>query len=84
MWLFRSGEDDLPPILLYHYTETRAKFQAASFLKSFSGYQGYNNLSDIKCCSCWAYFADAIPKGKEYDYSLPTVQGVQFCPKLFD
>lgn len=22
MWLFRSGEDGLPPIVLYHYTET--------------------------------------------------------------
>ncbi len=27
------------------------------------------------------YFTDAIPKGKEYDYSLPAVQGVQFIPK---
>lgn len=86
MWLFRSGEDGLPPILLYHYTETRAKFHAASFLHGFrgyletDGYQGYNNLPDIKRCSCWAhvrrYFTDAIPKGKEYDYSLPSVQGV--------
>ena len=94
MWLFRSGEDGLPPILLYHYTETRAKFHAASFLQGFrgyletDGYQGYNNLPDIKRCSCWAhvrrYFTDAIPKGKEYDYSLPAVQGVQFCSKLFD
>ena len=33
MWLFRSGEDGLPPILLYHYTETMAKFHAASFLQ---------------------------------------------------
>jgi transposase len=24
MWLFRSGEDGLPPIILYRYTETRA------------------------------------------------------------
>lgn len=54
MWLFRSGEDDLPPIVLYHYTETRAKYNAESFLNGFSGYletdgyQGYNNLSDIK------------------------------------
>lgn len=94
MWLFRSGEDGLPPILLYHYTETRAKFHAASFLQGLSGYletdgyQGYNNLPDIKHCSCWAhvrrYFTDTIPKGKEYDYSLPAVQGVQFCSKLFD
>ena len=88
MWLFRSGEDGLPPILLYHYTEARAKFHAASFLQGFSGYletdgyQGYNNLPDIKRCSCWAhvrrYFTDAIPKGKEYDYSLPAEQRKQF------
>ena len=74
------GEDGLPPILLYHYTETRAKFHAASFLHGFhgyletDGYQGYNNLPDIKRCSCWAhvrrYFTDAIPKGKEYDYTF--------------
>ena len=90
---FRSGEDGLPPTRSI-ITETRAKFHAASFLNGFrgyletDGYQGYNNLPDIKRCSCWAhvrrYFTDAIPKGKEYDYSLPAVQGVQFCSKLFD
>lgn len=32
MWLFRSGEDGLPPIVLYRYTETRAKFNATEFL----------------------------------------------------
>ena len=25
-----------------------------------------------------------MPKGKEYDYSIPAVQGVQFCSKLFE
>lgn len=38
--------------------------------------------------SCWAhtrrYFIDAVPKGKQYDYSNPAVQGVQFCSKLFE
>ena len=95
MWLFRSGEDGLPPIILYHYTETRAKYNAVSFLDGFSngyletdGYQGYNNLPGIKRCSCWShtrrYFIEAVPKGKEYDYSNPAVQGVQFCSRLFD
>lgn len=95
MWLFRSGEDGLPQIILYHYTETRAKYNAVSFLDGFSdgyletdGYQGYNNLPGIKRCSCWShtrrYFIEAVPKGKEYDYSNPAVQGVQFCSKLFD
>ena len=94
MWLFRSGEDDLSPVLLYHYTETRAKYNAESFLNGFTGYletdgyQGYNNLPGIKRCSCWShtrrYFIDAVPKGKENDYSNPAVQGVQFCSKLFE
>jgi transposase len=94
MWLFRSGEDGLPPIILYNYTETRAKANALSFLKGFSGYletdgyQGYNNLPNVKRCCCWAhvrrYFVDAIPKGKELDIEEPAVQGTQFCDKLFD
>ena len=61
MWLFRSGEDGLPDIVLYKYTETRAKFHAAEFLKGFRGYletdcyQGYNNLPDIRRCGCFAH-----------------------------
>lgn len=94
MWLFRSGEDGLPPIILYRYTETRAKFHAKEFLQGFTGYletdcyQGYNNLSGVKRCCCWAhlrrYFVDAIPKGKELDYSNPASQAVQYCNRLFE
>lgn len=60
MWLFRSGEDGLPPIVLYYYNETRARYNAVDFLDGFSdgyletdGYQGYNNLPGIRRCSCW-------------------------------
>lgn len=94
MWLFRTGEDGLPPIIIYRYTETRAKYNAEEFLRGFTGYletdgyQGYNNLPNIRRCCCWAhvrrYFIDAVPKGHEYDYSNPAVQGVQFCNRLFD
>jgi transposase/uncharacterized coiled-coil protein SlyX len=94
MWLYRSGEDGLPPIILYKYTETRARYNAAEFLAGFSGYlqtdgyQGYNDLPDIRRCCCWAhlrrYFIDAIPKGKELDYSNPAAQGVQYCNRLFE
>ena len=45
------------------------------------------NLPGIRRCSCWAhirrYFIDAVPKGKQYDYSQPAVQGVQYCNRLF-
>ena len=93
MWLFRSGEDGLPPLILYRYTETRAKFNAVEFLKGFKGYlmtdgyQGYNNLPDTMREACWAHirrkFCDAIPSGKKDDLSEPAVQGVQYCDKLF-
>lgn len=93
MWLFRIGEDGLPPIILYGYSPARSGNHAKEFLNGFHGYletdgcQGYNGLPDIKRCSCWAhirrYFIDAVPKGKQYDYSQPAVQGVQYCSRLF-
>lgn len=93
MWLYRSGEDGLPPIILYEYSMTRAGSNAADFLKGFSGYlacdgyAGYNKVPAIKRCSCWShvrrYFIEAVPKGHEYDLSQPAVQGVEFCSKLF-
>ena len=47
MWLFRSGEDGLPAIILYGYSPTRSGSHAREFLKGYSGYletdgyQGY-------------------------------------------
>ena len=34
MWLYRTGEDGLPAIILYNYTQTRAKFNAEEFLRN--------------------------------------------------
>jgi len=93
MWVYRSGEDELAPIILFKYTQTRAGYNATSFLDGYSGYlmtdgySGYNLLTAVKRCCCWShirrYFNDAIPKGYEYDLSIPAVQGVEFCNKLF-
>ncbi len=93
MWLFRNGKDGLPAIILYGYSPARGSSHAREFLEGYSGYletdgyQGYNNLPGISRCSCWAhihrYFIDAVPKGKQYDYSQPEVQGVQYCNRLF-
>ena len=83
LWVFRSGEDGLPPILLYGYTETRAGANAQAFLNGFQGYrmtdgyQGYNHLPGVVRTCCWAhvrrYFHDAIPQGKQMDYAHPAV-----------
>lgn len=93
MWLYRTGEDGLAPIILYEYQPSRTGDNASNFLKGFQGYlscdgyAGYNKVMGIIRCSCWAhvrrYFKDAIPAGHEQDFSLPAVQGVEYCSKLF-
>ncbi|WP_367568211.1 IS66 family transposase [Lacrimispora sp.] len=96
VWLMRSGEDRLPHIVVYHYSETRAGEHAVSFLKGIEdgtyvmvdGYSGYNKLKNIRRCCCYAhirrYLIEAIPNGHDKDYSHPAVQGVQYCNKLFE
>ena len=94
MWLFRSGEDEGPPIILYKYAPTRAGDNAVEFLEGYSGYlmcdgySGYNKVPDAKRTACWAhirrYLIDAIPKGKQHDYTQPSVQGVMYVNRLFE
>lgn len=93
MWLFRTGEWDDTPIILYKYSETRAGEVAKDFLNDYGGYlmcdgySGYNRLTKAKRCACWAharrYLIDAIPKGKKNDHSEPAVQGLLYVEKLF-
>ena len=96
VWLFRSGDDGLPPIIVYQYHPTRNGDAAAKFFQdsapgtyiNVDGYAGYNKLKDFKRCCCYAhirrYFAEAIPKGKEKDYTDLAVQGFLYCNKLFE
>lgn len=95
VWLLRSGEDGLPPLLLYRYSPNRNGDNAAEMLDGSQpglylmadGYRGYDKLKDVKRCACYAhirrYFLDAVPKGRETDLSEPAVQGVAYCDKLF-
>lgn len=93
MWVFRSGEDEGPPIILYRYYKTRAGANAAEFLEGYKGYlmtdgySGYNVVPDVTRTACWAhvrrYMIEAIPAGREYDYSVPAVQGTAYINKLF-
>ena len=93
IWLFRSGEDGGFPIILYKYSETRAGNNAVEFLEGFKGYlmcdgySGYNKVPDAKRTACWAhirrYLTDAIPKGKQLDYTQPSVQGMMYINQLF-
>ena len=75
MWLYRTGNDDKSPVVLYDYQTSRNSDHAVTFLKDFKGYVhsdgffGYNKLIDITRCGCWAHlrskFVEAIP-GKKF------------------
>lgn len=94
MWLFRSGRDDKAPIIIYEYRPTRSGDVATEYLKDFNGYvhsdgySGYNKLTGIKRCGCWAHlkrkFVEALPAKKEA--GTPRTQaeiGRDFCDELF-
>ena len=46
MWLFRSGEDGLPAIILYGYSPTRSGNHARKFLDGYSGYLETDDTRD--------------------------------------
>lgn len=54
MWLYRSGNDRKPPIILYDYQPSRNGDHAVTYLKDFKGYvhsdgySGYNKLFAIE------------------------------------
>ncbi|MGC6176910.1 IS66 family transposase [Lacrimispora sp. 38-1] len=74
MWIYLTGSDGLPPIVLYDYAAGRSGKYARDFLEGFNGllqcdgYQGYNKVEDVTlvCCldHCRRKFYEAIPAGR--------------------
>ena len=94
MWLYRTGNDGKAPIVLYDYQPSRNGDHAADFLRNFSGYihsdgySGYNKLTNITRCGCWAHlrrkFVEALPSKKDANAALTSAEiGRDYCDKLF-
>lgn len=95
MWLYRTGNDDKSPIVLYDYQPSRNGDHAVTFLKDFEGFvhsdgfSGYNKLTGIIRCGCWAHlrrkFVEAVP-GKKVPGTSPTNAeiGRDYCDRLFE
>ena len=74
MWIYLTGSDGLPPIVLYDYEAGRSGTYARDFLEGFTGllqcdgYQGYNKVEDVTLVCCLAHcrrkFYEAIPAGR--------------------
>ncbi len=94
MWLYRTGNDDKPPVILYDYQPSRNGDHAVTFLKDFKGYvhsdgySGYNKLTNVTRCGCWAHlrrkFVEAIPSKKDVSALLTSAEiGRDYCNQLF-
>ena len=80
MWIYLTGSDGLPPIILYDYAPGRAGSYAKDFLEGFSGllqcdgYQGYNKVMDVILVCCLAHcrrkFYEAVPAGRRKGLKL--------------
>lgn len=95
MWLYRSGQADVP-IVLYDYQQTRASKHPRRFLEDFQGYlhvdgyPGYNGLPNVTLVGCWAHarrnFTEALRALPESAAATTVTakEGLAFCNKLFD
>ena len=93
MWLYRTGIEDEKPVVLYDYQPSRNGNHAVTFLKDFKGYvhsdgySGYNKLTGIIRCGCWAHlrrkFIEAIPQRKSTEGLTNAEIGRNYCDQLF-
>ena len=95
MWVYRTGMDGLPPIVLYDYQPGRSGEYPKKFLEGFygylhtDGYAGYNQVPDITRCGCWAHlrrkFVEAMPAASSNPKGLltPAQVGRDYCDQLF-
>lgn len=95
MWLYRSGQTDVP-IVLYDYQPSRSAKHARRFLTGFAGYlhvdgyPGYKTVPKVTLVGCVAHarrkFTDALkalPKSAATT-STKAKEGLAFCNELFD
>lgn len=94
MWVYRTGNDGLAPIILFEYRPGRSGEYAEKFLKDFrgylhtDGYAGCNRLAKVTRCGCWSHvrrkFVEAIPATVSADEPpTPAQQGRSYCDQLF-
>lgn len=80
MWIYASGSDGLPKIVMYEYQSGRGGIHPQEFLEGFhgllqcDGYQGYNKVIDVLLCCCMAHcrrkFFEALPAEKKKTMKL--------------
>ena len=87
MWIFTTGNDGLPKIVLYQYQPGRSGDYAREFLTGFKGilqcdgYQGYNKVDDVLLACCMAHcrrkFYEALPAEKKKTLKLLDINSAE-------
>jgi hypothetical protein len=94
MWLYRTGNWDKKPILIFDYKPSRSGENPKDYLKEFKGflhsdgYSGYDKVEDITRVGCFAHlrrkFVEAMPPGAEKLLVPCTAEvGKSYCDQLF-
>ena len=93
MWVYCSGKTEARQIVLYEYQPTRKGDCATRFLDGFTGYlvtdgyAGYNKLTQVTHCGCWAHarrkFVEALPSDKEAAKTSMAATGIEYMNSLF-
>ena len=88
MWVYCTDK-----IKLYDYAQTRNGQNAVNFLNGFNGYlvcdgyDGYNKLSDVTRCGCWAHarrkFFEALPEDENIRKISKANIGFEMINKIF-
>lgn len=91
IWVYLTGNDGLPKIILYDYRPGRSGEYPAEFLKGFhgllhcDGYQGYNRIEDVTrlCClaHCRRKFFEALPAERRKKVKLLDINSAGAIPE---
>lgn len=91
MWIYLTGTDGLPPIILYDYASGRGGCYPQGFLHGFEGllqvdgYQGYNKVEDVILVCCLAHqrrkFYEALPSEYRKKIKLLDVNSEEDIPE---
>lgn len=91
MWVYRSGEYQTQPVVLYDYQPGRGQQYPEAYLNGFDGYlltdgyAGYNGLKLVQRAGCWAHvrrkFHDA--EKLQQNKTGKASQAIKFIQKLY-
>lgn len=87
MWIYKSGSDGLPPVVMYEYQPGRSGDYPKQFLEGFhgllqcDGYQGYNKVDDVLLVCCMAHcrrkFYEALPAERKKSIKLLDINSAE-------